>query len=109
MLHTFNLRFCITALLIAASFNGYGQSKDANTECEATIIEGTHTHANPSLAIAGALEEAQDSCYPGDAQALTTDCQSTTNLQGKAVHQCTQSVTCNLCGDDLRRKYEALD
>lgn len=79
------------------------------TQCEATIASGSHVAARENLAIAGALEEAQDTCYPGKSEPLDTDCQQEENLRGQPVYRCTQTVTCNLCGEDLQRKYEALD
>lgn len=79
--------------------------------CEATIIQGSHTAIKKSEAKAGAWEEAKDACYPGEASKLSIQCKNVgkeKGVQGKAAKRCIQDVSCNICGDDLTRKYEAL-
>jgi len=79
--------------------------------CESTILEGRHTNSALYMAREGALEEAVDACYPGGVTELNLSC---TQLDGENVpapseYRCTQEVSCNVCGADLTRKYEAID
>jgi hypothetical protein len=78
--------------------------------CEASILEGGHTALTEQDAIAGALEDARDVCYPGDAAPLEVSCDTVSGKQGIAGEpavKCVQKVSCTLCGEDLQRKYEA--
>lgn len=78
--------------------------------CESSIIEGGHTALTKKEAKIGAWEEAKDACYPGEATKLNLQCKKVKadkGVQGKAGFRCTQEVSCNVCGDDLMRKYEA--
>ncbi len=80
--------------------------------CESTLLEGSHTAIKKKDAQIGAWEEAKDACYPGDATKLGMQCQKVSGdkgVQGKKAERCVQEVSCNLCDDDLSRKYEALD
>lgn len=78
--------------------------------CESSILEGSHTALTKKEAKLGAWEDAKEICYPGDATKLSTKCKKVKGdkgVQGKAAIQCVQEVSCNVCGDDLMRKYEA--
>lgn len=80
--------------------------------CESTILEGSHTAIKKKEAKIGAWEDAVEMCYPGVPTKLTVQCERVTpeqGVQGKAAKRCLQEISCNLCGDDLRRKYEARD
>ena len=79
--------------------------------CESTILEGRHTSSVLNTAQEGAREEAVDACYPGEVIELNLSC---IQLEGEDVqeplaYRCTQEVSCNVCGADLIRKYEAMD
>ena len=63
-------------------------------------------------ALSGAWEDAKDVCYPGDASKMEVSCEpvaGASGVQGQDSVKCTQSASCTLCGDDLVRKYEAVD
>lgn len=78
--------------------------------CESTILEGSHTAINKKEAKAGAWEDAVEGCYPGVPTKLNIQCGRVSpekGVQGKAAKRCVQEISCNLCGNDLRRKYEA--
>lgn len=80
--------------------------------CEATIIFGSHTAIDEDEAKAGAWEEAQDSCYPGQASKMSLSCNLVSGdqkIQGNPTIRCEQEASCTICGDALTRKYEALD
>jgi hypothetical protein len=79
----------------------------ALAECEASHLEGQHTALQKQTALDGAWEEAADICYPGKSEKLDSQCTSIADSTGRKQFQCTQTVTCTLCGDDLRRKVEA--
>jgi len=78
--------------------------------CESSILEGGHTALIKAEAKLGAWEEAKDACYPGEATKLNLQCKKVKGdkgVQGEAAFRCVQEVSCNVCGDDLMRKYEA--
>lgn len=78
--------------------------------CESSILEGSHTAIKKKEAKLGAWEDAVERCYPGASTKLTVQCERVNpekGVQGKAAKRCVQEVSCNICGDDLRRKYEA--
>ena len=80
--------------------------------CESTILEGAHTALSKKEAKLGAWEDAREICYPGAATKLSVQCKKVSGnkgVEGKAAKRCVQEVSCNLCDDDLTRKYEALD
>ena len=80
--------------------------------CESSILEGSHTALKKKEAKLGALEDAKEACYPGAATKLSMRCEKVNaekNFYGKAATRCVQEISCNVCGDDLKRKYEALD
>lgn len=80
--------------------------------CESTIVEGNHSADTKKEAKAGALEEAVDACYPGEATKLDGNCTRLKNQfgeNGKKLWQCSREVSCSICGEDLSRKYEALN
>ena len=80
--------------------------------CESSILEGGHTALVKKEAKLGAWEDAKEMCYPGDATKVSMRCNKVPKekgVQGKKAIRCVQEVTCNVCGDDLTRKYEALD
>ena len=77
--------------------------------CESSILEGSHTALTKQEAKLGAWEEAKDACYPGEAVKLNIQCKKVKGdkgVEGKAAFRCTQEISCNVCGDDLTRKYE---
>jgi hypothetical protein len=76
--------------------------------CEGTILKGVHTASILLEAEEGALEEANDSCYPGNAQMLDMQCESFKE-NDKQLYRCSQEASCTMCGEELTRKYEALD
>jgi hypothetical protein len=78
--------------------------------CESSIIEGGHTALTKKEAKIGAWEDAKDACYPGEATKLNLQCKKVKGdkgVQGKKAIRCDQEVSCNVCADDLMRKYEA--
>ena len=78
--------------------------------CESSIIEGGHTALTKKEAKLGAWEDAKEVCYPGETTKLNLQCKKVKGdkgVQGKAAIRCVQEVSCNVCGDDLMRKYEA--
>lgn len=80
--------------------------------CESTILTGSHVALKRADALSGAWEEAKDMCYPGEAQKLSKKCKKVKGdkgVKGQKAIQCTQEISCNICGDALRLKYEALD
>lgn len=80
--------------------------------CESTIVEGGHTALNIKNAKAGAFEEAKDACPTGDISPASLDCTKVDGdigVAGKPATRCIHQVYCNICGDDLARKYEALE
>jgi hypothetical protein len=80
--------------------------------CESSILEGSHTALTKKEAKLGAWEDAKEICYPGEATKITMRCKNVPaekGVQGKAAKRCVQEVSCNVCGDALTRKYEALD
>jgi len=80
--------------------------------CESSILEGAHTALTKKEAKFGAWEDAKEMCYPGAALKLSMRCEKvpgSNGVQGKAAKRCVQEVSCNVCGDALTRKYEALD
>jgi len=80
--------------------------------CESSILEGSHTAIKKSEAKLGAWEDAKEMCYPGVATKLSMQCARVSGekgVQGKKAKRCVQEVSCNVCGDDLKRKYEALN
>jgi hypothetical protein len=76
--------------------------------CEGTILKGLHTAPILLEAKEGALEEANDSCYPGNAQMLDMQCESFKE-NDKQLYRCSQEVSCTMSGEELTRKYEPLD
>ncbi|MGR6872283.1 hypothetical protein ACU6U9_08250 [Pseudomonas sp. HK3] len=80
----------------------------ALTDCEATIEEGQHWGHSKQEAIEAAWEEAVDNCYPGKVERLSAHCTAITEEENTSF-RCTQEVSCTTCGEDLVRKYEALD
>lgn len=85
-------------------------SHQVSAGCEASIVEGGHTALTEQEAISGALEDARDACYPGEAAPMAVSCETVASKQGIAGEpavKCVQQVSCTLCGDDLQRKYEA--
>lgn len=87
-------------------------SQPAWAGCESSIIEGSHVAIKKAEAKSGAWEEARDACYPGEATKLSVSCKKvsgTKGVQGKKSFQCQQEVSCNICGEDLTRKYEAMN
>ena len=80
--------------------------------CESSILEGSHTALAKKEAKLGAWEDAKEVCYPGDATKLALQCKKVKGdkgVQGKAAIQCVQEVSCNICGEALMRKYEAIE
>jgi len=80
--------------------------------CESSILVGSHTAIKKSEAKLGAWEDAKEVCYPGVATKLSMQCSKVSGekgVQGKKAKRCVQEVSCNVCGDDLKRKYEALN
>lgn len=80
--------------------------------CESTILEGGHTALTKKEARLGAWEDAKEVCYPGEAAKLALQCKKVKGekgVQGKDAIRCTQEVSCTICGDDLTRKYEAVE
>jgi hypothetical protein len=80
--------------------------------CESSILEGSHTAIIKKEAKEGAWEDAKEVCYPGAATKISIQCKKVKGdkgVQGKKAIQCTQEVSCNICGDNLTRKYEALN
>lgn len=78
--------------------------------CESSILEGAHTAIKKQDAKTGAWEDAKEICYPGEATQLSVQCKKVKGdkgVQGKNATQCVQEISCNVCGDDLTRKYEA--
>lgn len=78
--------------------------------CESTILEGSHVALKKADALAGAWEDAKEMCYPGEAEKLTRKCKKVggeKGVQGKKAIQCRQEISCSICGEALRRKYEA--
>jgi len=80
--------------------------------CESSILEGAHTALKKKDAKLGAWEDAKEVCYPGVASKLSMRCEKVSGaagVQGKKARRCVQEVSCNICDDDLTRKYEALN
>jgi hypothetical protein len=78
--------------------------------CESSILEGGHTALIKKEAKLGAWEDAKEVCYPGEATKLNLQCMKVKGdkgVEGKDAIRCVQEVSCNICGDDLMRKYEA--
>jgi hypothetical protein len=96
----------IKIFLLGLSFM---MSQVAWSGCESTIVNGSHTAATKKEAKLGALEEAVDACYPGVATKLDGNCDKQKDTPGNKLFQCVREVSCNTCGDDLQRKYEALN
>lgn len=86
--------------------------QQAFAACEASIVEGSHSAMAEAQALAGAWEEAKDTCYPGEAVKLDHNCESGAAGSGPGSSKqvrCVQQASCTLCGDNLVRKYEAED
>lgn len=99
------MRFIIAALLALSAQQAY-------SGCESSIVEGSHSAPVLTEAQTGAWEDAKEVCYPGEAVAMDRVCDRVTGslgIQGQPAHRCRQTASCTLCGDDLARKYEALD
>ena len=80
--------------------------------CESSIIDGSHTALKKKDAKIGAWEDASEACYPGVATKINVQCKKVSGdkgVQGKKAVQCIQEASCNVCDDDLTRKYEALN
>jgi len=77
--------------------------------CESTIADGSHTATTKKEAKLGAMEEAVDACYPGVATKLDGNCEKLKDAQGTKSFQCVREVSCNICDENLQRKYEALN
>jgi hypothetical protein len=80
--------------------------------CESSILEGSHTAISKKGAKLGAWEDAKEMCYPGTATKLNVRCEKVSGekgVQGKSAKRCVQEVSCNICGEALTRKYEALN
>ncbi len=87
-------------------------SYPVHAACEGSLREGSHTAYGQPEALSGALEDAREVCYPGQADPLEVACSPLVKqVNGKTVSmiQCVQTVSCTLCDDDLARRYEALD
>jgi len=84
-------------------------SQAAWTGCESTILDGSHTAIKKKQAKLGAMEEAVDACYPGTATKLDGNCEKLKDATGSTLFQCVREVSCNTCGDDLARKYQAFE
>lgn len=99
--------FALSAILLLA----LAISTGANAGCEASIVTGTHSALTHQEASAGALEDANDRCYPGTASKMNLDCNNVEPSEAgtEPLVRCEQSVNCTICGDDLIRKYEAMD
>ncbi|NVJ62261.1 MAG: hypothetical protein HWE27_17875 [Gammaproteobacteria bacterium] len=102
-----------TLLIITFLIAAYQNNVMAN--CEALIIKGNHTAISKKEAIIGALEDAKELCYPGKAFEEKISCKQTVLKTGdiesgklSTTFICTQEVVCNLCGDALLRKLEAM-
>lgn len=96
-------KLIVTVLVLFSSITWAG--------CESSILEGSHVALKKAEALAGAWEDAKEMCYPGEAEKLSKRCKKVKGekgVQGKKAIQCTQEISCNVCGEALRRKYEAL-
>lgn len=99
------MKSLIVAVLMIVSVQVYAG-------CESTMVEGGHTALKIKDAKAGAFEEAKDACLAGDITPASLDCTKVDGdigVAGKPAIRCIQQVYCNICGDDLARKYEALE
>lgn len=99
------MKVIMTVLLLLLSHTAYAS-------CEATIREGRHSALTQTDAETGALEEARDACYPGTITRMALQCDTIEGgflPAGQTAVQCIQTVSCNLCNDNLIRKYEAYD
>ena len=80
--------------------------------CESSILEGGHTALSKKEAKLGAWEDAKEACYPGEATKLNLQCKKVKGekgVEGKDAIRCVQEISCNICGDDLARKYEGME
>lgn len=80
--------------------------------CESSILDGSHTALTKKEAKLGAWEDAKEVCYPGEASKLSVTCKKVSEdkgVQGQKAIQCVQEISCNVCGADLQRKYEAME
>jgi hypothetical protein len=87
-------------------------SQPSMAGCESSILEGSHTALTRLDAKTLAWEEAKDACFPGEASKLSLSCNKVKGdkgVEGKPATHCVQQVTCTLCDEGLRLKYEALD
>jgi len=80
--------------------------------CESSLLKGSHTALTKKEAKIGAWEDAKEVCYPGKAEKVSLWCEKVEGekgVQGKSAKRCVQEVACNVCGEALTRRYEALD